>query len=200
MSPSPTFLNEACPAVSPTIFLNDASSSNEEEEQRLFTQPEAEAEAIDNLTAANTKKLDPPKHKATPPGKTPNKKKKRCGITNADLVHHACSREEVIRMVGGLHTVDAEQTSQALPFLQVIASEATKDVVMVLPRMLLNDFDRRYHPTTQGQLKYEREALVGHGNRYISTHPYFFKAAFLDPRTHHFLREIMEADNFNQVC
>jgi hypothetical protein len=34
MSPSPTFLNDACPAVSPTIFLNDASSSDEEEEQR----------------------------------------------------------------------------------------------------------------------------------------------------------------------
>ena len=85
-------------------------------------------------------------------------------------------------------------------FLQVIASEATEDVVKVLTRILLNDFDRRYHPTTQGQLKYEREALVGHGNRYISIHPYFFKAAFLDPRTHHFLREIMEADNFNQVC
>ncbi len=54
--------------------------------------------------------------------------------------------------------------------------------------------------TTQGQLKYEREALVGHGNGYISIHPYFFKTAFLDPQTHHFLREIMEADNFNQVC
>jgi hypothetical protein len=52
MSPSPTFLNDACPAVPPTIFLNDASSSNEEEEQCLFTQPEAEAEAID-LTATN---------------------------------------------------------------------------------------------------------------------------------------------------
>jgi hypothetical protein len=49
-------------------------------------------------------------------------------------------------------------------------------------------------------LKYKREALVGHGNRYISIHPYFFKVDFLDPRTHHFLREIMEADNFNQVC
>ena len=34
MSPSPTSLNDACPAVSPTIFLNDASSSDEEEEQR----------------------------------------------------------------------------------------------------------------------------------------------------------------------
>lgn len=41
---------------------------------------------------------------------------------------------------------------------------------------------------------------VGHGNRYISIHPYFFKAAFLDPRTHHFLRNIMEADNFHEVC
>ena len=88
MSPSPTFLNDACPAVSPTIFLNDASSSDEEEEQRLFTQPEGEAEAIDNLTAANTKKSDPPKRKATPPGKTSKKKKKKkkhCGIFDADL-------------------------------------------------------------------------------------------------------------------
>ena len=78
MSPSPAFLNDACPAVSsPTIFLNDASSSDEEEEQRLFTQPEAEAEAIDNLTAANTKTSDPPKRKATAPGKTSKKKKKK---------------------------------------------------------------------------------------------------------------------------
>jgi hypothetical protein len=39
-------------------------------------------------------------------------------------------------------------------FLQVIASEATEDVVKVLTRILLNDFDQRYHPTTQGQLNY----------------------------------------------
>jgi hypothetical protein len=83
-SPSPTFLNDACPSVSPTIFLNDASSSDEEEEQRLFTQPEAEAEAID-LMAANTKKSDPPKRKATPPCKNPNKNKKRCDISDAYL-------------------------------------------------------------------------------------------------------------------
>jgi hypothetical protein len=56
MSPSPTFVNDACPSVSSTTFLNDASPFNEEEEQRLFTQPEAEAEAID-LTV----ELDPPK-------------------------------------------------------------------------------------------------------------------------------------------
>jgi hypothetical protein len=78
--------------VSPTTFLNDASPSNEEEEQRLFTQPDAEAEAID-LTVElnppkqqgktpNTKKSDPPKRKATTPGKTPNKKKQCCDISD----------------------------------------------------------------------------------------------------------------------
>ncbi len=40
----------------------------------------------------------------------------------------------------------------------------------------MNDFDRRYHPTTNGQLKYERDALVGHGNRYISNQHYFFNS------------------------
>ncbi len=56
-------------------------------------------------------------------------------------------------------------------FLQVIASQATEQVVKELTRILLNNFDRWYHPTTNGQLKYERDALVGHGNRYISIHP-----------------------------
>ena len=79
-------------------------------------------------------------------------------------------------------------------------SRATKHVVKELTRILLNNFDQRYHPTTNGQLKYKREALVGHGNRYISIHPCLFKAAFLDPCTHHFLRNIMEADNFHEVC
>ncbi len=95
MSALPTFVNDACPSVSPTTFLNDASPSDEEEEQRLFTQPEAEAEAID-LTVEldppkrqgktpNTKKSDPPKRRATTPGKIPNKKKQRCDVSDADL-------------------------------------------------------------------------------------------------------------------
>ncbi len=159
MSPS-SFVNNARPSVPPTTFLNDASPSDEEEE-RLFTQPEAEAEAID-LTVEldppkqkattqgktpNTKKSDPPKHKATTPGKQiSSKKKQRCDISDANLdaqlkqvspqnandsllcandsllhaatkdnetkksnqvLHHAFSKQEVISMVGGLHTVDA---------------------------------------------------------------------------------------------
>ena len=92
----PTFLNDECHTVLPTTFLNDASPSDEEEEeQRLFTQPEAEAEAIDLTVESNPpkqqgktpnmKKSDPPKRKATTPGKTPNKKKQHCDISDADL-------------------------------------------------------------------------------------------------------------------
>jgi len=85
-------------------------------------------------------------------------------------------------------------------FLQVIASQAADPVVKQLTRKMLNNFDRRYHPTTNGELIYEREVSLGHGNRYTAIHPYFFKAAFLDPRTHHFLRKILAVDNYNQVC
>ena len=99
MSPSPISVNDASPSVSPT-FLNDASPSDEEEEQILFTQPEAEAEAIDLTVESdppkrkattqgktpNTEKSDPPKRKATNPGKQiSNKKKQRCDISDADL-------------------------------------------------------------------------------------------------------------------
>jgi hypothetical protein len=63
----------------------------------------------------------------------------------------------------------------------------------------LNDFGGRYHPTIQGQLNYSREVAVGHGNPYTAIHPYFFKASFLDPRTHHYLKKILAVENFNQV-
>ncbi len=85
-------------------------------------------------------------------------------------------------------------------FLQVIASQAADPVVKQLTRNMLNNFDWQYHPTTDGESIYEREVSVGHGNRYIAIHPYFFKAAFVDPCTHHFLRKIFSGDEFNQVC
>ena len=59
MSPSPISVNDASPSVSPT-FLNDASPSDEEEEQILFTQPEAEAEAIDLTVESDPPKRRPP--------------------------------------------------------------------------------------------------------------------------------------------
>jgi hypothetical protein len=73
-------VNDACPSVPPTTFLNDASPSDEEEEY-LFTQPEAKAEAID-LTVES----DPPKQKATTQGKTPNTKKSKEAHKVIDVV------------------------------------------------------------------------------------------------------------------
>ncbi len=85
-------------------------------------------------------------------------------------------------------------------FLQVIASVGSDSVVKTLTRILLNDFNGRYHPTIQGQLTYSRDVAVGHGDCYTAIHPYFFRASFLDPRTHHYLKKILTVENFNQVC
>jgi hypothetical protein len=84
-------------------------------------------------------------------------------------------------------------------FLQVIASVGSDPVVKKLTRILLNDFNGPYHPTIHGQLNYSRDVAVGHGNSYSAIHPYFFKASFLDPRTHHYLKKKLIVENFNQV-
>jgi hypothetical protein len=85
-------------------------------------------------------------------------------------------------------------------FLQVIASVGSDQVVKKLTRILLNDFDQRYHPTINGQLEYSRDVAVGFGNHYTHIHSYFFKAAFLDQRTHHYQKKILTVENFNEVC
>ncbi len=85
-------------------------------------------------------------------------------------------------------------------FLQVITSDGSDPVVKKLTRILLNDFDSRYHPTTEGKLEYSKGVAVGHGNCYTEIHPYLFRAAFLDPCTHHFLKKILMVENFNKVC
>jgi hypothetical protein len=82
---------------------------------------------------------------------------------------------------------------------QVIASVGSDPVVKKLTRILLNDFDRQYHPTIEGQLRYSRDIVVGYGNHYTAIHPYFFSASFLDPHTHHYLKKILTAENLNQV-
>ncbi len=84
-------------------------------------------------------------------------------------------------------------------FLQVIASVGSDPVVKKLTRILLNDFDRCYHPTIEGQLKYSRDIVVGYSNCYTAIHPNFFRASFLDPHTHHYLKKILTAENLNQV-
>ena len=84
-------------------------------------------------------------------------------------------------------------------FLQVIASVGSDPVVKRLTRFLLNDFDRRYHPTIEGKLTYSKDIGLGYGNRYTAIHPYFFRASYLDPRTHHYLKKMLTVENLNQV-
>jgi hypothetical protein len=84
--------------------------------------------------------------------------------------------------------------------LQVIASVGSDPVVKKLMRILLNDFDGRYHSTIQGQLTYLRDVAVGHGNCYTAIHPYCLMASFLDPPTHHYLKKTLTVENFNHVC
>ena len=57
------------------------------------------------------------------------------------------------------------------------------------------------HPAGTVELLNRRWCRVGHGNRYTAIYPYFFKfkASFLDPRTHHYLKKISTVGNFNQV-
>jgi hypothetical protein len=62
--------------------------------------------------------------------------------------------------------------------LQVIASVGSDHVVKKLTPILLNDFDGHYHPTIKGQLNYTGDVAVGHGNRYIAIHPYFFNRTY----------------------
>ncbi len=83
-------------------------------------------------------------------------------------------------------------------FLQVIASVGSDPVIKKLTRILLNDFDGCYHPTIHGQLNYSRDVAVGHGNCYTAIHPYFFKASFLDPCTHHYLKKILTVENLTR--
>ena len=59
-------------------------------------------------------------------------------------------------------------------FLQVIASVGCDHIVKKLIKIIFNDLDRCYDPTTERQLKYSRDVAVGHGNCYTAIHPCFY--------------------------
>ena len=54
--------------------------------------------------------------------------------------------------------------------------------VIDLTRILLDDFDSRYQPSSSGKVTYFPEDVVGRMNRYLGLHQYFFFSSFLDPR------------------
>ena len=102
-------------------------------------------------------------------------------------------------VTGSLVPVAIYTICQSFLHLQVIASVGSDPVVKKLTRILLNDFDRRYHPTVEGQLIHSKDIGLGYGNCYAAIHPYFFRASFLDPHTHHYLKKILTVENLNQV-
>jgi hypothetical protein len=119
-------------------------------------------------------------------------------ITLQTMAFWQCILEGEKYVTGSLIPVAIYTICQS--FLQVIASDGSDPVVKKLTWILLNDFDSRYHPTNEEKLKYSRGVDVGHGNHYTEIHPYFIRIAFIDPRTHHFLKKILAVENFNRVC
>jgi hypothetical protein len=96
-------------------------------------------------------------------------------------------------VTGSLSTVAVYQVRKA--FVDVIDCEDTEDPVRALSKILLKDFDERYHPAERGKVRYFREDVLGREQRYIGLHQYFFFASFLDPcianiGRHHYIRRL----------
>jgi hypothetical protein len=89
-------------------------------------------------------------------------------------------------------------------FVDVIDSAHTLESVKRLAKILLNDFDKRYHPTggagNEGKVNFTPEPVIGAANhRYTGVHPYFFIAAFLDPRNKKALKNMLVPDQYNAL-
>ena len=82
----------------------------------------------------------------------------------------------------------------------VIDNDETLEQVRALTKILLADFDKRYHPAYAiGRLSYSNVVTVGFGNCYTTVHCYFFIAAYLDPRTKPLLKDIMTNQHLSQL-
>lgn len=86
-------------------------------------------------------------------------------------------------------------------YVDVIESELAEEPIRDLTRILLKDFDERYHPAEGGKVKYFPEDTLGRGQRYVGLHQYFFFAAFLDPRVMPLLKEddIMTGEDYKEL-
>lgn len=79
-------------------------------------------------------------------------------------------------------------------FLAVCQSQETMEPVRELCTKLLDDFDKRYVPTSDdsgSKLRFSWGVSIGNRNRYNTIHHFFFVAAFLDPRVKKILRRKM---------
>lgn len=70
-----------------------------------------------------------------------------------------------------------------LEYMAVIGCEDTLEPVRKLTEILLKDFNQRYMPAdVSGKVQYTSEVELGFMNRHVGVHPFYFVAAFLDPR------------------
>ena len=78
-------------------------------------------------------------------------------------------------------------------YTDVIDFSDTKEPVKRLATILRDDFDKRYHPPAGnvGKVRFSCIPETGKHNRYIGVHPYFFMAAYIDPRTKNGLKNKM---------
>ena len=84
-------------------------------------------------------------------------------------------------------------------YVTMIEEEMTLEPVRHLAKVLLEDFDQRYHPEVDGMVMYLRKATTGKGNRYVTAHHFLFFASFLDPRTKNRLKQIMTEVNYAEL-
>ena len=73
-------------------------------------------------------------------------------------------------------------------------------VMKELAKLLLADFNQRYHTASDGEsVMCLSKAKTGKGNRYVTVHPCFFVASLLDPRTKNMLPSMMTNEDFEQL-
>ncbi len=84
-------------------------------------------------------------------------------------------------------------------YVNIISSAEADPSVIDLTRILLDDFDSRYQPSSSGKVTYFPEDVVGRMNRYVGLHQYFFFSSFLDPRTLPMLRIIITEEDYKRL-
>ncbi len=86
-------------------------------------------------------------------------------------------------------------------YVNVLNSPHAQEPVKRLTKILLENFDKRYHPPAGnvGKVNFTLRPETGERNRYTGVHPYYFIAAFLDPRTRKGLRKMIVPDQCTEL-
>jgi hypothetical protein len=86
-------------------------------------------------------------------------------------------------------------------YVDILNSPHNQEPVKRLTKTLLEDFDKYYHPPAGnvGKVKFTCRPETREHNRYMEVHPYFFIAAFLDPRTRKMLKKMMVPDQCQEL-